>query len=256
MQPVLAAALDYARRGWSVIPIRPQEKRPLIAWEPFQHKRAEPDQITAWFERTPDANIGVVTGAVSGLVVLDVDPRHEGEDSLAALEALHGALPHTIEALTGGGGRHVYFAHPGGSVRNRVGLASGIDLRGDGGIIVAPPSIHPSGRAYAWEVSHHPDDTALAPLPAWLAQMARDTEAQRGHPIAYWHRLVTQGVAEGERNNSIAALTGHLLWRGVDAKVALDLLLCWNAERCRPPLSADEVARTVASIEKLHSRRQ
>ena len=82
--------------------------------------------------------MGIVTDAVSGLVVLDVDPRHGCEESLKNLEREHGPLPRTLEAMTGGGGRHIYFAHPGGSVRNRVGITPGIDLRGDGGCIVAP----------------------------------------------------------------------------------------------------------------------
>jgi hypothetical protein len=86
-----------------------------------------------------------VTGAASDLTVLDIDPEHGGADSLAALEQRYGALPATIEAVTGGGGRHLYFAHPGGIVHNMVAIESGIDLRGDGGFVVAPPSTHPNG---------------------------------------------------------------------------------------------------------------
>ncbi|WP_246189466.1 primase alpha helix C-terminal domain-containing protein [Methylacidimicrobium cyclopophantes] len=77
-----------------------------------------------------------------------------------------------------------------------------------------------------------------------------------GHPLAYWRRLVREGVQEGERNNTIASLTGHLLWHGVDPAVVLDLLLAWNATRCRPPLSEDEVARAVESIVRLHRRQE
>jgi len=112
--------------------------------------------------------VAIVTGRLSGLVVLDVDPRHGGDASLAAFEARHGPLPATVESRTGGGGRHFYFRHPGGRCPNRVGLEPGLDLRGDGGCIVAPPSIHPSGREYAWRARHGPGEQALADLPAML----------------------------------------------------------------------------------------
>jgi hypothetical protein len=165
---VLDAALAYRARGWSVVPIEPQGKRPLVRWQAFQKRVPTPAEIAAWFERWPDANVGIVTGHASGLVVVDVDPRHGGAETLAALEASHGALPASVESQTGGGGRHLYFAHPGGVVRNRVGLAPGIDLRGDGGVVVAPPSLHASGRRYRWRDGHRPEDVALADAPPWL----------------------------------------------------------------------------------------
>lgn len=179
------AALLYLSYGWSVIPFRPREKRPLLAWLPFQKRRPSSEEVEAWFADHPDANIGIVTGVVSELIVIDIDPAHGGDDSLTELERRHGPLPRTVEVLTGGGGRHFYFRHPGGVVHNKVGLAPGIDLRGDGGVIVAPPSIHPSGRRYEWEVSHHPDDTRLARMPAWLLLLSEGKEAPRGHPLRH-----------------------------------------------------------------------
>ena len=248
----LEAALQYLARGWSVIPVRPREKRPLIRWQPYQEKQPSEDEVTAWFTAHPDANVGIVTGAKSGLVVLDVDPAHGGDDSLIDLESRHGALPDTVEAQTGGGGRHLYFRHPGGVVPNKVGLAPGIDLRGDGGLIVAPPSTHPSGRRYVWEVSHHPDDVALAAMPDWLLHLVRGPRAPAGHSLHHWRTLVSEGVSEGERNNSLASLVGHLLWHGVDVDVVLELMLCWNRARCRPPLPDAEVDSVVKSIHRLH----
>lgn len=248
------AGRGYLARGWAVIPIEPGGKRPLVRWEEFQHRLPTEQELHAWFERWPLANIGIVTGMVSRLVVLDIDPRHDGDDALILLEHEHGPLPHSVEALTGGGGRHVYFLHPGKAMRNKVGLATGIDLRGDGGVVVAPPSVHPSGRPYAWEVSHHPDETPLAAMPLWLQSLVEHDEMHPGRPMAHWRSLVRSGVPEGERNNTIASLTGHLLWHGVDAEVVLELLLCWNWIRCRPPLPDDEVARTVESIRRIHFR--
>ncbi|HOX59663.1 MAG TPA: VapE family protein, partial [Verrucomicrobiota bacterium] len=119
----------------------------------------------------PTANIGVPTGLISGLAVLDVDTLKGGEDSLFDLTRQFGPLPDTVAALTGGGGQHFLFAHPGPGVkiRNSVeNLGPGLDVRGDGGYIIVAPSTHVSGRTYEWELSCHPKDIALAPLPEWL----------------------------------------------------------------------------------------
>ena len=251
---VKESALRYLLRGWSVIPLRARSKRPAVRWQQYQHRLASEQEVRDWFDIWPSANVGIVTGAVSGLVVLDVDPQHGGEESLQELEEVHEPLPNTVEAVTGGGGRHVYFAYPGVFIHNRVGLEPGIDLRGDGGYIVAPPSVHPSGHRYTWKSSHHPKSTPLADMPNWLTKLATSEAQHKGHPLAHWRKLVKEGVDEGERNNTIASMAGHLLWRGVDPQVVLDLLMCWNAIRCRPPLPDDEVARTVDSITRLHSK--
>ncbi|MGD8325046.1 MAG: bifunctional DNA primase/polymerase, partial [Gammaproteobacteria bacterium] len=110
------AALDYLARGWSVIPAREKAKRPAIAWKAYQRQCATEKTVREWFRRSAEYNVSVVTGALSGLVVMDVDPRHGGRESLRMLEREHGPLPQTVESITGGGGRHVYFTHPGGRV--------------------------------------------------------------------------------------------------------------------------------------------
>jgi hypothetical protein len=244
------AAERYLARGWSVLPLRPRDKRPLIVWEPLQIARASAADVADWFSRWPNANLGIVTGEISNLVVLDVDPKHGGDASLARLERQFGLLPMTVEATTGGDGRHLYFTHPAGLVRNRSGLAQGIDLRGDGGYIVAPPSVHPSGRPYVWAAGRSPDDLPLAALPRWILPSRRGMRARRS--LADWRQLVREGVPEGQRNSTIASLAGHLLWHQVDEEVVLELLLAWNRMRCRPPLDDAEVAQVVASIVKLH----
>lgn len=246
--PLLPAALAAAARGWSVVPVEHGGKRPIVPWLPFQARRAGADELQRWFGTHRRLNLGVVTGAVSGLVVLDVDPRHGGDHSLATLEGLHGALPPTVEARTGGGGRHLYFAHPGGTVANRVGLAPGIDLRADGGMVVMPPSLHASGQRYAWEPGHAPDDRPLAPLPPWLLVLLRRGAPLHTRSSEEWRALLRDGVAEGERNASLASLAGHLLRHDVDPGEVLELLLAWNRQRCRPPLSDAEVAAVVHSI--------
>jgi hypothetical protein len=162
--PRLTAALEYARRNWPVIALHTPEGQSCSCGEvdcggaakhPRYHRESLPsglksattdvNLIQTWWKLWPEANVAIVTGAFSGLLVLDVDPRHGGEESLEELEAKHGRIPDTMETITGGGGRHILFAHPGGVVGNKVGLVPGLDVRGDGGYIVAPPSLHMSG---------------------------------------------------------------------------------------------------------------
>lgn len=217
------AALKYASRGWHVLPLHwpvnghcscgnlecsSQAKHPLT-----QHGLTDasinPKTIQEWWAKWPEANIGIRTGAISGLVVLDIDPRHDGDESLIALETKHGELPHTVESLTGGGGRHIFFQHPGGNFSNKVKLfdLSGIDIRGDGGYIVAPPSLHISGRGYVWEVLSHPDDIPIESFPSWLEP--KKTEAE-GKNAPGWIAEALKNLSNGNRNATFCKIAGRL----------------------------------------------
>lgn len=198
---ILDAALDYAARGWPVLPLhsvrdgrcscgnrdcgKSRGKHPRTSGG-FTDATTDANAIREWYRHWPDANVGIRTGAESALVVLDIDPRNGGDESLLELERRLGPLPPTVLALTGGGGRHFYFKHPRtrriACARNFGGF-NGLDLKADGGFIVAPPSRHASGREYAWEVTAHPDDVPLAPFPpALLALAAEDRASAR---VAY-----------------------------------------------------------------------
>jgi len=206
-----------------------------------------------------DANVGIATGERAGIVVLDVDPRHGGDRALMEMEAKHGELPMTPTSSTGGGGLHFFFRHPGGTIKNSAGkIGPGLDIRGDGGYVVAPPSVHISGQRYSWIPGRRPADLPLALPPAWLVE-----EMQGGHDLAKAaisraraRRLVKHGVCEGERNTAVTHIAGHLLRHRVDPFVALDLVLVWNTARNVPPLEDSEVMATVDSIagRELHRR--
>jgi hypothetical protein len=104
---------------------------------------------------------------VSGVVVLDIDPRNDGDASLRELDELGEPVPPTVETLTGGGGRHLWFRHPGGSISSRP-LRPGVDVKGEGGLVVIPPSLHQSGQRYRWKPGRSPHEHALAGTPWWL----------------------------------------------------------------------------------------
>lgn len=267
--PRLAAALWYASLGWAVMPIYEPVldegggpprcscghadcdsigKHPRTA---HGYKDASTDEavIRAWWAKWPAANVGIATGALTGTAVLDVDPRHGGDVTLAELEAKHGKLPATVEALTGGGGRHLVFAHPGKRIKNKVALAPGLDVRGDGGLIVVEPSLHTSGRGYAWELSSRPSEVPLAPMPSWLLAMILgllptpdDSATCRGGP------QVQGGVIpDGSRNATLASLAGSMRRRAMSQAAILAALREEN-KRCAPPLDDAEVQRIVTSI--------
>ena len=167
---MLEAALRYGARGWRVLPLKPRDKTPMLKdWVTLAS--ADAAQIKRWWAAQPKANVGIATGSGSGVVVLDVDVAegHGGEASLKALEDKHGPMPPTLTAVTGSGGYHLFFRYPAElDVRNSAGkLGAGLDVRGNGGYVVAAPSIHPNGEAYHWL----DEAGAVAELPTWWRQM-------------------------------------------------------------------------------------
>ncbi|MDX6727008.1 MAG: hypothetical protein QOK49_1813 [Baekduia sp.] len=243
---MLEAALAHAGQGYPVFPVA-ADKRPLTK-HGLNDASTEPEQLTVWWACWPKANIGMVTGVRSGVVVIDVDPRHGGDDALHDLERDHGALPVTWSVRTPSGGQHFYLAHPGISVANSVGaLGPGLDVRGDGGYVVVPPSLGPRGRRY------EPDDDApAARVPGWLLERLTGPSASRAAtrprtPADTWIMMVSAGLPQGERNHGLARLVGHLLAQTVDPRLVLELAQLVN-ERNRPPMPATEVERVVESI--------
>jgi hypothetical protein len=170
----MTAALWYARHGWPVHPLRPRAKTPLLAgWT----DRATTDHATIrrWWTGWPDAGVGIATGAGSGLLVLDLDGPE-------ALDHLPGALPEAPTVATARG-CHVYMAFPDGDMpTTKAALWPGVDTRGRGGFIIAPPSVHPSGHVYQWTVR---PDTPLPPAPDWLVARLRPPPAPPPRPMAY-----------------------------------------------------------------------
>jgi len=251
---MLSAAQNLAAKGLWVFPCRAADKRPATA-RGLKDATTDAEIITRWWRDNPQFNIGIATGSVSRIFVVDID-GDDGEGELRKLEAAHGALPITVESLTGHG-RHLYFAWPvDRPVRNSASrIGRGIDTRGDGGYVLAPPSLHPTGRRYSWSCD---TGSAFSLAPAWLLDLLtthRQTDLA-ATPSEAWVDLIRDGVGEGQRNNALARLCGHLLRKRVNALVVLQLASAFNDARCRPRLSAAEVLTIVNSVAGLELKRR
>ena len=249
---IRAAAHDYAARGWSVIPIEPRGKRPFVAWLEFQERVAGAGEIDAWFRRWPDANVGVVTGrgrgswsstSIRGTVASKAWPGW----GASTVRCRSPSRPRRAGAAGISTSRTLGRPWPIGSALSRHRSARRRRMRRRAAL---DPSERPALRLGARTRS---DEAPLAPLPSWLREKPR-ADHRSGHSLEHWRRLAREGVPEGERNATLASLTGHLLWHGVDVEVALELLLAWNRTRCRPPLPDREVASVVESVGRLHAR--
>jgi hypothetical protein len=255
---IKTAAIRLAEKGMAVFPVKPN-KQPLTKHGCLD---ATKDQalINWWWSKWPAANIAIATGEKSGVFVLDVDPDKGGEAALAKLELEPGQLPSTIEVITGRGGRHLYFKWPSFDgapvIRNSESkIGDGLDIRGESGYVIAPPSIHENGRTYSWSVD---TATAFAEAPLWLLEVIvtatrKVIDLNGRRPVSYWCDLV-RGVGEGKRNYSAASLAGLLIPK-LDPTLALDLLLCWN-ERNDPPEEEDAIIKVFNSIFEREMRRR
>ena len=250
------AAVSYAKRGWLIVPLHTgipgdehgcscNRKDCLDRGTQGKHPRTEnglkdatcnEEIVRKWWSMWPDANVGLVCGAASGVVALDVDPRHGGDYSLAGMVETNGPLPPTLKAITGGGGEHYLFKHPEGrNVRPKSALFEGIDFRGEGSYVVIEPSLHVSGGRYAWDVDPDAVDT-LADMPGWLIDMVERTPAPSVNGDAD-----IGDVRDGSRNETLFRYAGRMRRTGVSPTAILAMLEVINEEHCRPPLEQAEL---------------
>jgi hypothetical protein len=249
---MIRTAITLASRGRRVFPCLPRDKRPATE-HGLKDATTDLDLIRQWWHTEPQYNIGIATGAASQIFVIDVDDL-DAEFELRRLEAEHGALPATVEVITARG-RHLYFQMPDTPVSNSAGkIAPGIDVRGDGGYVLAPPSVHPSGKQYCWSVD---SGNTLAAAPEWLlAKMTKYTSGAPPIPPEEWRALAESGADDGTRDVTITKVAGHLLRHRVDPYVTLTLLQSWNTTHCRPPLPHADIQRIVNSISGKELRRR
>lgn len=259
MESMTERAIKYRGYGWSVIPVhiplpwgcscgndqcKYPGKHPRVNWKEYEKRLPTVPEIQEWFESSMyGSNIGVVTGVISNLVVVDVDGALEEYGKLD--------LPETLTALTGGGGYHFYYRCEtpirslGQAVDGKRGFAPGIDLKAEGGFIVMPPSKHESGDSYSWL-------TKMAPAtldPKMLPVVPERTSRNNGDPT--WYEELLLGVEEGGRSNAAARLAGRYALLNLTMDEATILLQGWNTLNV-PPLDRFELRRTVKSVYQRH----
>ena len=265
----LRAALELAQAGCPVIPLHGFRdgkctcggrknchpgKHPHIL-RPSKRATTKESQIIEWWRQWPHANVGLPTGKTFNRFVLDVDLDKGGGDSLKSFERKNGKLPLTQRAITGNG-CHYHFSYPADIlIPNNAGkLAPGLDLRGEGGLVVAPNSLHESGRMYRWEPG--PFDLPLASASDWLLELIVkiQSDANRSRDkiqIGFFEQLILEGI----RNETLfKRYACHLRDKGLSVDYIVEICLALNAYKCSPPLKESEVITLVHSAFKYPKR--
>lgn len=225
------------KMGWSIIPIS-KDKKPLVEWKVYQTEKASREHLERWFSN-PQVNIGVVTGKISNLFIVDIDPRHGGSDT-------DFQNVKTVKSKTGGGGFHIFFQYEEG-FQNHANIKPGIDTRGEGGYAILPLSIHESGDRYEWINS--PEDTGLAPIPDFVKEWVKSQQNDWTNANGKVESLLN-GVAEGHRNDSAASVVGKLLNKFEKSEwesQVWPLFDGWNSKN-NPPLPTTELRSVYESI--------
>lgn len=265
-------------------------KRPCISdWKAYQDRLPTKEEVTHWFTLNPLANIAIITGAISGIVVFDLDSRHAIEYADE-----QGGFPDTVKVKTRKG-YHLYMRHPGIDIRNTVNKNLDIDIRADGGYVAAPPSQHGSGHYYEWEEGFSIFQIDPAPCTPWMKEYLDDickTEAfEKKKNAGFVHDtkgtigvdesvvqaaanskthkpemqeskkdeyldLLQHGCKHGERNHSATRLSGHLLKTGMKETEIWEILQIWNRDKVKPPLDVDELKKTFESVKALEKKTQ
>jgi hypothetical protein len=256
MESHLSAALLLAQQSFSLLPLHSISSDGTCTCNredcdrPGKHPRtlngskdATRDKVTiqAWWKQYPRANIGIATGIAANLIVLDVDLKSGGLESLQKLEAQHGSLEAHRQVTSGGGGKHFYFQAAEIPIKNCVGFLPGLDIRGKGGYIVAPPSLHASGKRYAWG-----NELSIQQMPAWLIALI-------SLPASCPKTEESTHIPEGKRNSTLLSIAGFLKAKGLCQATIQQLLPHINQLACNPPLPEAEVCSLAAGMARYES---
>lgn len=248
---MLAYALEYAKAGFRVFPLTPCDKIPLKGTRGCSEATNDISKVTKWWSDNPFCNIGISTG--NGIVVIDVDEGEgkSGEDSIGKWQEVNGKLPDTMTSITGKGGRHIIYKCD-CDYHNQVNVIKNIDVRGNGGYIVAPPSIHPNGNRYRWDGDFSADRIAIVDDTAkkLIGSAPTPPPTIPTSPIIAKPSLDVDQLDfnEGSRNDSLYRYGCSLQGKGYDDLKIFDELTKINLGKCNPPLSVDEVNKIYNSV--------
>lgn len=240
------AAIDYIKRGLAVFPLEEKGKRPKTR-NGFKDATTDAAQVKAWWQQWPNANIGIATGKRSGgIFVIDLDiDEDKGIDGYHTLEDWqreNGKFPETWTAITGRGGYHLYF-HSNSEIKNRAGIIDGVDVRGDGGYVVAPPSVHSNGNRYEWE--YDPEEFDLAEANNNVKYFLDTGINSSGERFS-----MPDIVNAGERNDMIFRFACMMQAKGASDEAVFAATMAENNTKCNPPMNEKEVRVIVNSVLK------
>ena len=238
-----------------------QCKLPLVKWKEFQSRVPTIEEVTTWFTTWPEANIGVVTGKISNIVVFDLDSQKAFDYAQE-----QGGFPETVRVKTGKG-EHVWMQHPGFFIKPDVNKKLDMDIRGDGGFVVAPPSFHGSGNQYSWIKNYSLNDIATAACSPWMIQYLKDNatgkkkkavkkaaspknNSKKPTETSEIADIIKNGCKKGNRNHTATKIIGSLIKTNKDRAVAWQLTKLWNSKN-QPPLAESELRNTFDSIAAL-----
>ncbi len=252
MLQLLEIAINYAKRGWPILPLHtPAQGSCSCGYKcssPGKHPRiaggvhaASTDLkiIKSWWDNWPKANIGIATGNVSNLIVIDLDERHGGVEAFRNWEKQHSAQTALISKT--GGGFHLFFAAAGHQVKSRVGILPGVDVRAEGGFVVGPGSLHHSGLSYSWlsQENNDPSPVSLSLLNLIETQRASNKPMVLGNTIP-----------EGQRNDLLARIAGVMRREDCNEEMISQVLCVMNRTICSPALEQNEVQAIAHSISR------
>lgn len=240
------AAIEYAKKGFAVFPLKYRDKVPLTR-NGCKDATTDAAQIKAWWQKYPNANIGLATGSVSQnvfVIDLDIDEDRgiDGYHSLEDWQREHGDFPETWTAITGRGGYHLYY-RGNGRIKNRAGIIDGVDIRGNGGYVVAPPSIHKNGRRYEWEYS--PDEFELAKADNNVMYFLNHDDHRQSASFT-----MPNIVSAGQRNQMLFRFACMMQAKGASDQSVFAATMAENESSCLPPLTEQEVRIIVSSATK------
>lgn len=263
---MLDYALEYSKWGLAIFPIHSVKISDSAAIcscgnekcsNPGKHPRTsngfkgattDIEVVQDWWKRWPDANIGIATGPINDILVLDVDPIHGGNESLKELEKEYGSLPITPTVKTGSDGRHFMFFCPSSSHKNVHGFKPGLDIKCEGGYVVAAPSIHRSGNRYQWIDGFDIFSVHRAECPSWLLDLVEERSEEEN--IDTDEEIDTE-IKEGRRNETLFKLGCKLKRRGLNKEELFLFLMGKNQAHCKPPLDELEIKQITKQCVKM-----
>ena len=245
MNIMLDAALRYANLGLRVLALKERQKRPVFDnWGAAA--TSDRETLCRWWKQNPNYNVGILTGRQSRIFVLDVDKKHGGDETFENLVLKHGRFPDTWQQITGTGGWHLFFRYPNFEVRNAAGLFPGIDIRGEGGQVAAPPSIHPdTGRAYEWDGLTEIEQVPIAEAPLWLLDVLHSKLDQQKPRVE-----IPTTIPHGVQHMTLLSLAGAMRRMGLSSADIFPTLQAVNLAHCEQPGAEQNIRKIADSMER------